>query len=217
MMRKLIWVIALLAITDLVGCVIYYNKVQNFLSKQPSLMDADLMVVFQRNIDWETRTLGTGTRRRLDHAIELYNQNNIDWILCVGGSRPQIQLYGAQLMKNYLVENNLAADKILYDSLSYDTETNWAEAIKVIEHYAFDKVVAVSSPLHVYRIAKIINRDNVFYSAYNYTFQSISDYWFVCYSIHYEWAAFIVSSIIPAKLYHRILVWLRQSLNLDWI
>ena len=209
--------IVVLLVADVLACVVYYKNVQDFLSGQPRKVEADLMVVFQRNVDYETRTLGHGTIKRLDHAISLYEQGDIDWILCVGGSRPQINLYGAKLMKDYLVGKGFDGSKVLYDSLSYDTETNWEEAIKVIEHYQFKTVIAVSSPLHVYRISQIVNLENVVYASYNYPFSSFSDYWFVCYSIHYEWIAFVLRMALPENIYYKILRLIRQDLGIDWI
>lgn len=215
--KWLLLIVALIAV-DVLGCVLYYKKVQDFVLKQPYDVHADLMVVFQRNVDYETRALGSGTIKRLDRAISLYDQGNIDWILCVGGARPQIKLYGAKLMKNYLVKHGLDGNKVFYDSLSYDTGTNWAEAMKVIRHYQFKDIVAVSSPLHIYRIASIVNNDeHVVYAAYNYEFNTLSNYWFVFYSIHYEWMANVLRAIFPEKVYLKILRFIRQGTLVDWI
>lgn len=209
--RKIFPIILLvLFAADILAVFLYFYKVQVFVSSHNINSTVDSGVVFFGDYNWSTRKFGKDTERRLKHTIYLYKTGNIRHIICVGGARIKKKFLGSEEMRNYLIKNDIDAEKILYDSFSFDTKTNWYEALKIIDKNRFNKIVIISSPLHAYRISKIVNRDNIYFSAYRYNELTIYDYLSIYVKIHYEWAAFLLSSIFPEDIYLKLLFWFRN-------
>ncbi len=187
-------------ITDIIAVLFLHYKVHLFLSKQTFNSTADAGVVFYVS----------DTKRMLYHAIRLYRTRKIKHIICVGGSRVNKEFSGSQEMRSYLIKHGINADNVLHDTLSYDTRTNWYEALKIIDRHHFNKIVIISSPLHVYRISRIVDRDNVYYSSYTHEEQTILDYLIIYKNIHYYWTTLILAKILSKKNYLRILYWYRN-------
>ena len=120
------------------------------------------------------------------------------------------EFVGSREMRNYLIRNNINSEIIYYDSLSYDTISNWHEAQKIINRNHFEKIIIISSPLHIYRIAKIVNRNNTFFSTHAFNNKSISDYFSTYKNIHHEWIALILTALLPEKIYLKLLYWYRS-------
>ncbi len=64
----------------------------------------------------------------------------------------------------------------LYDSLTFITVTNWFEAKKNIHTNNFKNAIAISEPLHIFRISLMIKDNNVYYSSCQYRFVKFKDY-----------------------------------------
>ncbi len=208
--KKLAIIFLSIFVIDIMAVFLYYYRVQGFISDQTFQLTADAGVVFFGDYDWSAYELGKDTKQRLKHTIHLYQSERINRIICIGGARANRKFLGSKEMRNYLTENGIDAEKILYDSLSYDTKTNWYEASKIIDRNQFTSIVIISSPLHVYRISKIIDRNNTYFSAYTYHHQTISDYFSTYTDIHHEWSAFLLSAILPERIYLKMVYWQRN-------
>ena len=127
-----------------------------------------------------------------------------------GGAMAKKEFVGSREMRNYLIRNNINSEIIYYDSLSYDTISNWHEAQKIINRNHFENIIIISSPLHIYRIEKIVNRNNTFFSTHTFNNKSISDYFSTYKNIHREWTALILTALLPEKNYLKLLYWYRS-------
>ena len=208
--KRLAIILLACCLTDIFAVFVYYYKVQAFISSQAFNSTVDAGVVFFGPYNRLTNEFGNDTKRRLEHTVYLYESEKINHIICVGGARVDKKFSGSKKMQNYLMKNGIDAEKILYDSLSYDTKTNWHEALKIIDRNHFNSIVIISSPLHVYRIAKIADRDNTFYSPYTYDNRTIYDHFSIYKTIHHEWTAFLLLTIFPERIYLKILHWYRN-------
>jgi hypothetical protein len=103
------------------------------------------------------------------------------------------------------MEQGIPRYDILYDSLSFNTITNWYEARKLMKMNNIDTVIAISAPLHVFRISKITGTDVVFYCAYDYKPASIPEYWQVFKDVHHEFASHLLSFALNDRVRNQII------------
>ena len=199
-MEKIAIILFALTIIDIAFGILYYHKVQIFISNQTINSKADAGVVFFGSYNLLKNEFDKDTKQRLTNAIHLYTSEKMDHIICVGGARAKKEFVGSREMRNYLIRNNINSEIIYYDSLSYDTISNWHEAQKIINRNHFENIIIISSPLHIYRIEKIVNRNNTFFSTHTFNNKSISDYFSTYKNIHREWTALILTALLPEKI-----------------
>ena len=173
-------------------------------------------IVFMNDFNPGRTGLGLETRRRVNHAAFLFKRGQIQHILCVGGFRRNKNLYGAEIMKEMLVEQGIPGVAIMADRESYDSQTNWEVARDTIKSNQWRSIVIISSPLHVYRLKKFIRQKplkyvQVYYSPYfyKYCYPRITpiDIWG---QIHYEWLAFMAKNFIPESMYQEFIQRMRH-------
>lgn len=182
----------------------YYRITDNFLDKQPQEITADAGIIFFGDYEDDNRKLGSDSRQRARAACELYRNGVIKSIICVGGYDIHRWRGKTHLMKKYLLEQGIPGNHIYHDSLSFNTITNWQEACKIIEYKRFKKVIAISAPLHIYRISRMIESEQVYYHAYQYKLQSTKDYWQVFKDVHREWVSNLLSLAFKDRLRNRV-------------
>ena len=112
-------------------------------------------------------------------------------------------------MRDYLIYNGIRENNIFCDSLSFDTRTNWLEASKIIQNNKFSEITLISSPLHLFRIDRMINKkENIYYSPYLLN-ETKLDYFGLLRTLHHEISAIFFLAILPEKIYHRLLKYIR--------
>ena len=111
---------------------------------------AEIGVVFGNEV-LSTGELSARLKARLDKTIELYNAKKFPLILVSGGV-DQYQNEEAELMKEYLLENNIPENKILTDSEGNDTAQTVSNTAKIMSAYQLESVFAISQFYHISRI-----------------------------------------------------------------
>ncbi len=95
-------------------------------------------------------------KRRLDSAVRFYNKHE-GVTICVTGSQGQNEIIPeAQAMRQYLLDNSIPADDILYDPESPDTYTNIKNALTLFRERGVDLsggVLIATNHFHCYRSA----------------------------------------------------------------
>ena len=186
-------------------------SVQTFERNIPKVQMA---IVLAGDFDKKTGELASETHRRLNHAVELYEEKVIEYILCVGGARPRFNVFGSESMRQFLIDAGVPEGRVFAEKKSFDTITNWYMARQIIQGYGWNRVIAVSSPFHLYRFRQIVNsepnsRVKVFYSPYILKRSSPSITFFdIWKQVHYEWLA-NVSTLLPKSIYKRLIHHLR--------
>lgn len=202
---------------DVLLVYLYYRHVREFLREQPANLQADAGVVFFGDYDESGTRLGPDSEHRALKAAALYREGSIGHIICVGGYDWRIWRGLPHPMKQYLVSQGVPREAILHDSLSFNTITNWQEACKIIRQEHYDKVVAISAPLHVFRISTMIDSANVLFTAYDYHPKSPREVWQVFKDVHREFASFFLSFALKDSLRNRFVrIYRGISYRLNW-
>ena len=199
---SLIFILVFMA--DALLVYVYYSYVNKFVEEQPDNVKADAGIVFFGDYTSKGNSLGPDSKNRAKQAITLYNKGLINAIVCVGGYDISKWKGKTHLMKRFLVNQGIPAQRILHDSLSYNTNTNWEEACKIMKRNHFDTVIAISSPMHVFRISKLVRSDTVFYSAYSHHPDGIGDYWQIFKDVHHEFMSQFLSFALKDRVRNRI-------------
>jgi vancomycin permeability regulator SanA len=189
---------------DIAAVYFYYDHVQSFLNSQPEKLTGDAGIIFFGDYDEDGKILGRDSKHRAGKAITLYNSGSIKKVICVGGYNYKFWKGRPHLMKNFLVENHVAPGDIIYDSASFNTITNWREALKIIKRLDFDTIIAISAPLHIYRISNMIELPNTYFATYSYSLQNIRDYWILYKDVHHEFVSQILNRILKDELRNKL-------------
>lgn len=189
---------------DLGMVYFYYKHVQNFLHTQPKDIQADAGIIFFGDYTENGLALGPDSKNRARTAIKLYNEGKIKKIICIGGYNYKSWQGKPHYMRQFLEQSNIPKSQIINDSLSYNTITNWREALKIIDQEKLTSVVAISSPLHVYRISCMIDLENTKFASYNYSLNSISEFWQLFLDVHHEWVSHFLSFALKDDVRNKI-------------
>jgi vancomycin permeability regulator SanA len=189
---------------DLGLVYLYYRHVQNFLQTQPEKMKADAGIIFFGDYTEDYSDLGPDSKNRAKTAIQLFQEGKIKKIICVGGYNYLSWKGKPHLMRQFLEHNRIPASCIINDTISYNTITNWREALKIIEQERLTSVVAISSPLHVYRISCMVELSNINFASYTYSLQGFNEYWQLFLNVHHEWVSHFMSFAIKDDIRNKI-------------
>ncbi len=101
-------------------------------------------------------------KQRLNHAIELFNDNSIEKIIVTGGKGEGNTLSEAFIAKDYLISQGIPEEKIILENQSTITQENLENSKKIMEEKGYKTALIVSDPLHMKRsmlIAEDIGMD----------------------------------------------------------
>lgn len=92
-------------------------------------------------------------KERLNHAIDLYNDNKVDYLIFTGGKAPGEVKSEAKASKDYAVEKGVDPNHIIIEERSMYTKENLEYALEEVNRgsYDFDNYILVSDPLHMKR------------------------------------------------------------------
>lgn len=211
MMRKILFIIIALLVVDIALCIIQFETVKRFINSQNCLSENNAAVIFFSDYNDELNEIGKRQKKRLDYAISQYKLNKFYNFILVGGNRIDGSVKGSELSKKYLVKKGIKPDIIHYDSASYDTKTNWIEAQKIIQANNFERIICISSPLHIYRISKIVDDETKCYSTYGFELNNPLDYIDLWLDINKELFVFTLYYIIPEKYYIKLIKYYRDQ------
>ncbi len=209
----LLGILIVVLIIDIGAVTWYYYHVQSFIKNQPVIKHADAAVVFFGDYEEDGVALGPDSRLRASKAAELFHDKIIRQVICVGGYDFNHWRGKPHLLSLFLQRHGVPATCIVHDSLSFNTITNWQEASKIIRREHFDSVIAVSAPLHIFRIAKMINKPGVFYASYQYQPDGFDDYWQLYTDVHHEWVSLFLSFALRDEARNRIVYIVRTVMG----
>lgn len=94
-----------------------------------------------------------GTADRVWHAARLYHAGKVSYIIASGGTLPwkDQQFREASAMTSLLTSWDVPADSILTESTSANTHQNATNTAAIVEDRKFDRVLLVTSALHMRR------------------------------------------------------------------
>lgn len=200
-------------IIDFSGIYCYYQMVLSFADHQPEVSHADTGIIFFGDYHPDEQHLGSDSKKRANVAIQLFEAGKIQYIIAIGGFNYKNRKVDRHLMSEYLIAHGIPDKVIYYDTLSYNTITNWQEAKKIMEIEDFKSAVAISSPLHIYRIADMINEPDITYATYHYQFNHFNDYYTLYKNVHHEWKSLTLSFLFEESLRNKISYVVRNTVG----
>lgn len=192
-------------IVDIAVVIIRFDTYKSFWNSNHCYDLYDAAVIFFADYDDELEQIGELQKKRLDYALKLYSENRFKNFILVGGNRIDGSIRGSELSSEYLISKKIPKDKIHFDSASYDTKTNWREAEKIIIDNKYNRIICISSPLHIYRISKIIDREYYCYDSYELELNNPLDYIKLWYNINKELFVFSLYELLPEDYYLELL------------
>jgi uncharacterized SAM-binding protein YcdF (DUF218 family) len=200
-------------IVDFIGVVFYYHHVKDFVQGQKQDFRVDAVVLFFGDHNEDGDDIGIDSRNRADVAIRLFREGNVKSIISVGGYVKDLSDGKPNYMRLYLEKQGVPDSLLFSDSLSYNTITNWQEAKKIIQRKNFTSIVAISAPLHIYRISGLLDFDTVYFCSYQYRLRTFNDYLRLYDDVHHEWISYTLSAIFKGELRNKVVFQYRKFMK----
>lgn len=148
-----LWVMLILNITFISILVFYMIQVRHF--KDSNAQNVDYIIVCGNRV--MSNHLPPNLRGRLDKAIFVYNKlSEKPKIIVSGGHKSSFPESEAEMMKKYLLENNISSSSIVMEERSLNTIQNLEFSAIAInndwEQETSPEVMIVSSEFHIPRI-----------------------------------------------------------------
>ncbi|HUM68051.1 MAG TPA: YdcF family protein [Chloroflexota bacterium] len=90
-------------------------------------------------------------RERINHAIRLYQDGHVQYIIFTGGVGHRDELAEAEVGRNYALARGVPATAVLIETNSTNTQENLANAQAVATENGLDSFLIVSTPYHMRR------------------------------------------------------------------
>ena len=90
-------------------------------------------------------------KERINHAINLYNNKNVNFLIFTGGVGDGDELAESEVAKTYAIDNGVQENIIFIETSSKLTSENLIEAKKIMKDLEVNSVLLVSDPLHMKR------------------------------------------------------------------
>lgn len=90
-------------------------------------------------------------RERINHAINLYHQGTVKYLIFTGGLAGNDELAESEAARDYAIAQGVPADHILIETISDNTCLNLIEAKRLMDENDLDQALIVSDPLHMKR------------------------------------------------------------------
>ena len=90
-------------------------------------------------------------RERINHAITLYEEGTVDFIILTGGFGEGSYKSDSQVAKEYALSQDVPEERILIEEKSTITEENLEFSKEIMEENDLETVIIVSDPLHMKR------------------------------------------------------------------
>ena len=98
-------------------------------------------------------------KQRLNHAMELYQNDYVKYIIVTGGKGKGNHFSDAAIAREYLVSMGLPDEVILEEDTSTITQENLENAKIIMEENGYETAAIVSDPLHMKR-AMLLAKDS---------------------------------------------------------
>ena len=90
-------------------------------------------------------------RERINHAINLYRQGVVQYLIFTGGLAGNDELAESEAARNYAITQGVPVEHILIETESYNSCLNLIEAKRIMDENDLSQALIVSDPLHMRR------------------------------------------------------------------
>ncbi len=148
-MVKILKILALiwLGIFIFLESLIFYTASLDYPSKK-----YDYLVILGSSL--EAGKMSLALKYRLDKALE-YLQNDQNIAIVVSGAGDDDKYLESSVMKDYLVKQGIAENRIIQENQSYSTYQNLANTYKIVKGR---KILVVTSDFHMFRVLMIAKK-----------------------------------------------------------
>ncbi len=94
-------------------------------------------------------------RERINHAIALYLDGSVSYLIFTGGVGNQDEIAEAEAARHYALQMGVPDDAILIETISTTTTENLVQAKRLVDEHQLGRVLVVSDPLHMKRAMSI--------------------------------------------------------------
>ena len=206
--------LAVLLLADLLASALFIRSAYSTLDQHASPGPFDLAVVFFAGHPDKTHLAGADLPR-LQYAAELFHAGTIAHIVCVGGARSWSRSGGARMMRDVLLRSGIPATRVLYDSTSFDSFSNWHNAHQIIRAHRWRTVAFITDPLHLIRLLDIAaaaaELDIAAAPPPHYARPDARTCLVLWQKTHHEWLAWTAAALLPAAIHQKILRYLRNK------
>lgn len=173
-------------------------------------MPTDAGVVFFANWDLNDRVnsgLGPESVERVAATARLYAEGTIKQVVCVGGNRSDPRLAGSTRMARQLTALGVTPARVHHDTSSYDTVSNWQAAKEILPGLEAERILLISSPLHLLRIRALVDcADRCAYAPSNGAVSMLLERPLdTVKAVHLEWVAWTARALLPADTHARLI------------
>ena len=121
--------------------------------------DVDAVIVLGASVRGKTPSLALV--RRMERAVKLHSENPDALIVVSGGKGVYEDISEAEAMREYLVKNGVAEDKIIMEDNSFSTRENFRNSKKLLDERLGGgyRAAYITNEFHVYRAGLIAKRE----------------------------------------------------------
>ncbi len=139
--------------------LVFFTPLANFLAKpleiKPDPQKADVILVLSGGV-YANGSLSYFSLERLAQAVILYKKGLSPKIIFSGGvSLGNLKLSDGLAMEKVAIDLGVNKDDIIIENQSRNTYENLAYSKKIIEEKGYQRVLLVSSAIHMYRSMRI--------------------------------------------------------------
>lgn len=115
----------------------------------------DCAIVLEAGVNFDEPT--PVFQARLDHGIDLYNQQTVDYLIFTGGLGASDRLAEGEVGAIYAFKQGVPRQHILAEKVSETTLQNFQEVQKLMNNQGLSSAIIVSDPLHLRRSLMLSN------------------------------------------------------------
>ena len=94
-------------------------------------------------------------RERINHALNLYQSNQVESLIFTGGTPKQGFMTEAEVGRRYALQQGIPARDIYFENLSRDTYQNLFNTRIIMRNHNIQTIIIVSDPYHMARAAAV--------------------------------------------------------------
>jgi len=98
-------------------------------------------------------------KRRLDHAVELYQRHLAPYILTTGGAGGDPSFTEAGVGRSYLIDRGVPAESIVVEPEGGTTAYSLSAASEILRRMGLRSVIIVSDGYHMFRVKRILQQE----------------------------------------------------------
>jgi len=152
--RKRIIIISIIAIilSILLGIIVTAISIWNY-GKVDEKKSADAAIVLGAALSYNTVSPVYG--ERINHAITLYNEGYVDYVILTGGVGEGNKYSDAFIAMEYAISKGLTKNAILLEEKSTVTEENIIYSKEIMDENNLKTAIIVSDPIHMKRAMRM--------------------------------------------------------------